>query len=337
MKEKTPTGLDAIFGTLTRGSTGEQVKALQTYLIGMGHSEVKADGVFGPMTEAAVKDIQSQLGVVSDGKFGPKTLTAAKTYGSSEETPTDTKIPTTKAELDAYIKEVNKAKASDPSLAKNSQEDLAYAASTGDFSRILNEYGQPVSVKEQKQAMADAEDALAPGYQAGLEKTQADVEAEMQQQQADYDNYLAKQASQFGEDKTQLDQTAADRGVLFSGGRVQKEQNLGDAYSRDAEYNRSKVASNIASSARDFQYKYGNDAANNLSSYYKLGSQSYNPKVATGGATTGGLSRIYNPNNFNFDGTEYLANRANVNQRAAGLLWNKANKKVGTSINNQYK
>ena len=53
---------------LKLGSKGPEVAALQTFL------NLNADGSFGPKTEAAVKQWQSQNGLVPDGVVGPKTI-----------------------------------------------------------------------------------------------------------------------------------------------------------------------------------------------------------------------------------------------------------------------
>ena len=60
-------------GTLRRGSKGPAVKKLQLDL-----GVQPADGVFGPATEAAVKDFQQRMmpGEAADGIVGPKTNTA---------------------------------------------------------------------------------------------------------------------------------------------------------------------------------------------------------------------------------------------------------------------
>jgi peptidoglycan hydrolase-like protein with peptidoglycan-binding domain len=55
---------------LTNGSEGRQVKLLQQAL------GIPADGVFGPETEAAVKQFQASRGLVVDGIVGPVTSTA---------------------------------------------------------------------------------------------------------------------------------------------------------------------------------------------------------------------------------------------------------------------
>ena len=54
--------------TLKYGSRGEDVKELQKIL------RLNADGIFGRQTEKAVKQFQSDNGLVSDGIVGQKTI-----------------------------------------------------------------------------------------------------------------------------------------------------------------------------------------------------------------------------------------------------------------------
>ena len=53
---------------------GDDVAALQARLTEMGFHCGRVDGVFGAMTEAAVKEFQKSVGVVVDGKCGPATI-----------------------------------------------------------------------------------------------------------------------------------------------------------------------------------------------------------------------------------------------------------------------
>jgi len=327
-----PTGLNTITSTLNRGSTGDQVKALQQYLIGMGYTNVKPDGVFGPITEAAVKQFQLKNGLASDGQFGPKSLGKAKTMGSSTDTGGETE-PQTQAELDAKY---NKAVTEHPAFQGNSQEARDYAASTGDFSGILNADGKPFNDQTQQDAYNESIQALAPGFNETKQYDTQNVQDNLTQKQLDYQNYLDTEGAKFQTDKTALDQNAADSGVLFSGGRVQKEKTLSDTYSRNQSYKQGSMGLDIAGVGRDYGYKYGTPAASNLSSMYNLGSNTYNPKVATGGVTSGGLSSMYNPGSSNFQGTAVTANKVAAQQRAAGLLWNKGNKLLSTGYNNKF-
>lgn len=67
--------------TIKKGSTGSDVKTLQNKLA------LKADGVFGPATEAAVITFQKNNGLVADGIVGAKTWAKlGVTVGTSVQT-----------------------------------------------------------------------------------------------------------------------------------------------------------------------------------------------------------------------------------------------------------
>ncbi|MDO4483599.1 MAG: peptidoglycan-binding protein [Clostridia bacterium] len=58
--------------TLIPGMKGEDVRLLQQRLIQSGHS-LKADGIYGPKTKAAVTAFQQNSGLAADGIAGEKT------------------------------------------------------------------------------------------------------------------------------------------------------------------------------------------------------------------------------------------------------------------------
>ena len=55
---------------------GDDVAALQSRLTEMGFHCGRVDGIFGEMTESAVKDFQKSVGVKVDGRCGPATIIA---------------------------------------------------------------------------------------------------------------------------------------------------------------------------------------------------------------------------------------------------------------------
>ena len=233
------------------------------------------------------------------------------------------------------------AAAANPAIATlakggSSIEEIINGLSTGDISGLLDWEGKPFSVEDQQAALAKGMEDNKLYYEAMQAKDKADAEASLAQKQADYQDYLINSGQAFQSDKSQVDQQAADSGVLFSGGRVQKEKNLQRAYDQDQASKLGALTRNIGSTARDFQYKYGNDAASGLSQYYSMGGNTYNPNVARGGVGSTGLSNIYNPSQYNFQGTVNTERRANANTRAAGYLWNKGNKLLASGYNNQY-
>lgn len=77
--------VEQLTGTLKAGSSGSQVKVLQNLLNGNG-ANLEVDGVYGPKTEAAVKDYQTKNGLTVDGMVGPETsgsLTGGSSAGST--------------------------------------------------------------------------------------------------------------------------------------------------------------------------------------------------------------------------------------------------------------
>jgi hypothetical protein len=62
--------------TLKPGDTGEQVKVLQRALTALHFSPGKADGDYGPTTQAEVEKFQLSKGLAEDGVVGPQTLAA---------------------------------------------------------------------------------------------------------------------------------------------------------------------------------------------------------------------------------------------------------------------
>lgn len=66
---------------LRRGSRGDEVVAVQERLIDLGALDGEADGIFGPMTEQAVKEFQAGAGLDDDGVVGPLTRQALAENG----------------------------------------------------------------------------------------------------------------------------------------------------------------------------------------------------------------------------------------------------------------
>ncbi|WP_236035262.1 peptidoglycan-binding domain-containing protein [Alkalihalobacterium elongatum] len=61
---------------LRRGSKGEPVKELQRQLTSLGYNTRGIDGIFGPATEAAVRNFQKSKKLTVDGVVGPQTKRA---------------------------------------------------------------------------------------------------------------------------------------------------------------------------------------------------------------------------------------------------------------------
>lgn len=351
-------GINLITSTLNRGSVGEQVKALQQYLNGLGYDVGKVDSVYGPKVEAAVRQFQLDNGLKGDGIFGPKSVGIARTLattstpagnpgsGKTADDPsnmfnTETGElnpnfkPTTQKELDAYY---NASALAHPVFKNNDPSILAYAAETGDFSSLVNEQGLPFSIPDQKQAVEEASKALAPGFEAEKSFDTQNIEENLAAKKREYEDFLKTEGENFAADKAELDQTAADRGVLFSGGRVEKEKKLQDLYSRNEALNRARTGDDISSLARTFQYNYGDKASKqpSISQYYQVGGNTYNANTARNNVGKNPLASIYNPGVSDFQGTKVNANKVAANVRAADLLKNKGNKLLASGYGNQF-
>jgi len=235
------------------------------------------------------------------------------------------------ATFSAMNSAVSSSVASRPNLSNMtgaSPEALVNAYMTNNWSEVTDITGQPFSQKDQASAVSDAERALAPAYKAQQAYDTAGVTDTLQDQQDSFGRFLGNEAETFSDNKNTLDQNAADQGVLFSGSRYQKLNDLKNTYEDRQRLERADVGKDIARTARQNQYAYGNPASENLSSYYQLSKgNEYNPQVVGNNANQSkSLSSMYNPSDYKFQGTAVNANKAQVQTRAASLLSNKANK-----------
>lgn len=218
-------------------------------------------------------------------------------------------------------------------------EAVVSAYSSGDFGGLNTLTGQPFSPEDQATATSQAAAALAPGFNETKAYDTSNAEDSIQNATQGFNNYLNNEATDFKKDKNTADQDAATSGILYSGSRIQNQNNLRKLYSDREDQQRQSIASNINTTAKNYQYQYGNDAAPTLSSYYNAlsGGNDYNAGVAGGAVTPRAtISGLYNPSQYNFQGTAVNAQNANVQTRAAGLLANKANKLTSLGYNNKY-
>lgn len=66
----------AMAETLRSGSRGDEVRTVQSKLKRWGYYDGSVDGIFGPLTEKAVKKFQKNNGLTADGIVGAKTAAA---------------------------------------------------------------------------------------------------------------------------------------------------------------------------------------------------------------------------------------------------------------------
>lgn len=254
-----------------------------------------------------IKQLQASLGVPQTGIIDAATTTA----------------------MNGAVASALKTNPSVQSLAgTNDPTAILNAYMTGDWSGVVSLSGKPFTDDQQKAAVDQATQALAPAYEAQKAYDTATVTDTLKQDQEGLADTEAAAAKQFGQDKNTLDQNAADNGVLFAGSRLQKQNDLRTSYADKDALARRQEAENATATARGYQYDYGNGAAADLNALYSVpGAPSYNAGVAGGKVTpSSSLSTIYNPGTYNFQGTKPVAQQTAVQTRAASLLANKANK-----------
>ncbi len=302
------------------------------------------DGILGPKTTEAMNKFSSTA--VSQAQPGSPALTADQVRQLQTQlnaTGANLKVDgvlgplTTAAMNTAIAHQVSQNPALTPLLATNSADSIANAYATGDWSKVNNTTGKPFSDEEQQAALATATSALAPQYQEQAAYDTSKAEAELQGDQAANETFQNTQKGLFETDKTNLDQSAANNGVLFSGSRFQANNNLTKKYETASQQQQDQVGAKIAGTANDFAYKYGTPAASTLSQYYNLGGNRYNANVAKNGAQPGSkISSYFDPSTTNYQGTAVNQNKANAQVRAASLLANKANKIVPLGYKTQF-
>ena len=87
-----PSGTDVAQPVLSKlGSTGEEVRQIQSKLKSLGFYSGSVDGIYGARTQSAVKAFQKSCGITADGVAGPTTLlylglsSSSSGYSSSDE------------------------------------------------------------------------------------------------------------------------------------------------------------------------------------------------------------------------------------------------------------
>lgn len=259
------------------------------------------------MNPQAIAKLQASLGLPANGVFDTATMTAMNK---------------------AVTKAVSKSKDVAKYAGSNSVEDILSAFTTGNWSKVVDLTGKPFTDEQQQAAVAEAEKVLGPAYKAQESYDRSVVADSLAANQQEFGQFQADEEKDFGDNKDSQDQNAADQGVLFSGSRVQKLNDLRHTFQDRERIARQQAAARTRNTARAYQMDYGNGAANSLSSMYRLPeSSTFNVNVAGGKVTKNPtLSPIYNASEFNFQGTKPVAQKAAVQTRAAGQLANRANK-----------
>lgn len=195
----------AIYTMLEKGSTGSDVKKLQSSLVNAGYDVGSSgvDGIYGSATQRAVSNYQRDQGLTVDGIAGDETLSSLYGQETQEEETPESLYEKALAELDRLTEEK-------PEYAGSYEEDLAeiYAQLLAREEFSYDPASDPVyrQYREQyaRQGRLAMEDTLGRG--AGLTGGYSNSYAQQAGQQA-YQKYL----DQLTQAEAQLYSRAKDR------------------------------------------------------------------------------------------------------------------------------
>ena len=115
---------------LRDGDEGKDVEDLQRRLKAAGYDPGEVDGEYGPNTEAAVRALQKDAGILVDGEFGPDSLKALTALEVDDDAPETEDRPSTGSVLisggDAYLR-TGPGTSYDKAGVAKSGDKLAYA------------------------------------------------------------------------------------------------------------------------------------------------------------------------------------------------------------------
>ncbi|TSB47094.1 peptidoglycan-binding protein [Alkalicoccobacillus porphyridii] len=131
---------------LSEGDQGELVEELQSQLIDQGFLNGGQDGIFGPITEEAVKSFQSDHGLSVDGIAGPKTFKELY-YTQAEKV--------VKQETETKSEEVTSDQAQETTTEQQSEEVQSEESAPAEEAAEPAEQSEPASEEVSSQSQAE--------------------------------------------------------------------------------------------------------------------------------------------------------------------------------------
>lgn len=318
-----PKGIDLINTTLNLGSSGDQVKALQTYLAGIGYKNadgtpLKADGIYGPNTKTAVMQFQSSNGLAADGIFGPKSLAKTQEISSTGLT----EGAGTKTSDDPSFQYNRDTGALNPNYDVNEvSRDIKPAFNTGNAEQdaLLKELQDYIKTQQAAglkinealnfdqrtldKFLETAKKQVHPFYQQQIDTIKQDVLRVAPQILQNYGNDIEKERAAFESGLGNFRENAAESGLAFSGQRARGELGMADEQNRNLVALSQGYGNKLYELGRGAEEKIG---AGNMQGY-DLGSlANYRANLGgSGGFTLGDSSSAYTPGGYKVGSIEY--------------------------------
>ena len=265
--------------TLKQGSSGSDVKKLQTALMSAGYDvgTAGADGIFGKKTEAAVKAYQKANGLVVDGLAGNKTL--GSLYGSSKTNTSSSASQNTNKENTPKVKGVDNTTL-DKGYNSSFTASKDWNAANKDVDSAANKYSDLAnktniissSTKDRINSDFEVSDAYieAMNYTNSLlQKLNSGRTSYTDQVEAMMAQIQNREDFEYDVDKDQLFQQAL--ASAMGSGKTAMQDTIGQASALTGGY-----GSTYATSAGNQAYNaFIEDAYNNLPEYYQMALNAY--------------------------------------------------------------
>ena len=252
---------------LKQGSSGSDVKKLQTALMNAGYDvgTAGADGIFGSKTEAAVKAYQKDNGLVVDGIVGSKT--SGSLYGSSN---TGNSLNIKGVNQDIADKAFNSSfvASDDVNAAKNKKDEIgAKVESMANQTDIIDQKTMD-TINSRFSGSSLYEEAY--NYtQSLLAKLSSGRTSYTDKVEAMMDKIMNREDFEYDVDSDQLFQQAL--ASAMNSGKSAMQDTIGQASALTGGY-----GSTYATSAGNQAYNaFIEDAYNNLPEYYQMALQAY--------------------------------------------------------------
>lgn len=257
-----PSGLQLITGTLNLGSQGDQVKALQQYLQGLGYknadgSPIKVDGVYGPQTKSIVAKFQSDHGLQADGIFGSASRAKAQTIASTSTpaTPNGDTTPTVNGSTVTYNGQTYDA--------SNPQEASFLQAILESLNQITTGQGMVINPNMDltpdviAKILEKAKATVHPQFAQQIAGIQEDLRRNSELTKASYEGEIADRAQSFEKNLGNAREQYADSGLAFSGQRGSGELGMQSNENRTLDSLSSQYGQALGGYARNTEQQLG--------------------------------------------------------------------------------
>lgn len=282
-------GFSLAGNNLRIGSSGDDVKSLQTYLKGLGIYQGKVDGIFGPQTDAAVKSFQSSKGLTADGIVGPKTASAINSVqtGAMPSANTQAAIGNTGAtqafntgdpEQDALLQEISDFMKAQLEQGLKINPDLTFDSKTLD------------------KFLETAKKQIKPYFAQQIDTIKQDVLRTAPQILQEYGDTIKDREVGFQNNLDTSRENFAGSGLAFSGQRAKGEFGMQDAQNRDLSSLSTAYGNKLYDLGRTAESKIGQE---NMSGFKLPSLSSYSTSLSgSGGFNQGAPLSSYQPGGY---------------------------------------